>query len=301
MPTHDGTTTMVGNEGNGYAKIFKYNLDEPIPYSSTVEEFAYTGIKQVYNAPKSGNYMLEVWGAQGGSAAQSGYTTITGAYGGYSKGTIHLNKGDKLYVYVGGAGAVNSVDQGSVQTGGFNGGGVNSRDQWGIGATGGGATHIAKVPGVLSKLSNDIDSIIIVAGGGGAGGIETAGSGRKSYGGNGGGYIGNSASTPNCPDSPGVGGTQTTGAGFGQGSIYGGGWYGSAGGGFYGGINGCGGGGGSGYIGNTLLTDKAMYCYNCSQSDEESTKTISVTCAQEQPTENCAKIGNGHAKISFID
>ena len=60
------------------------------------------------------------------------------------------------------------------------------------------------------------------------------------------------------------------------------------------------GAGGSGYIGNSLLTDKTMYCYNCTESSEESTKTVSTTCAEETPTENCAKKGNGYARITYI-
>lgn len=77
---------------------------------------------------------------------------------------------------------------------------------------------------------------------------------------------------------------------------------GGGGGGLYGGSTGFGhsGGGGSGYIGNSLLTNKAMYCYNCEESSEESTKTISTTCAEETPTSNCAKIGNGYARITYI-
>lgn len=74
------------------------------------------------------------------------------------------------------------------------------------------------------------------------------------------------------------------------------------GGGFYGGGASAhnGSGGGSGYIGNSLLTNKAMYCYNCEESTEESTKTISTTCAEETPTSNCAKKGNGYARITYI-
>ena len=60
-------------------------------------------------------------------------------------------------------------------------------------------------------------------------------------------------------------------------------------------------GGGSGYIGNLLLTNKSMYCYNCAESTEESTKTISTTCVNSTPTENCAKSGNGYARISLIN
>ncbi len=55
-----------------------------------------------------------------------------------------------------------------------------------------------------------------------------------------------------------------------------------------------------GYIGNPLLTDKSMYCYNCTQSTEESTKTVSGTCSSLLALENCAKEGNGYARISFV-
>jgi len=74
------------------------------------------------------------------------------------------------------------------------------------------------------------------------------------------------------------------------------------GGGLYGGICGFfnGSGGGSGYIASSSLTNKSMYCYSCTESNEESTKTISTTCAEETPTENCAKISNGYAKITWL-
>ena len=58
--------------------------------------------------------------------------------------------------------------------------------------------------------------------------------------------------------------------------------------------------GSSGCIGNPSLTDKHMTCYNCETSNEESTKTISNTCASETPTTDCSKIGNGYARITYI-
>lgn len=51
---------------------------------------------------------------------------------------------------------------------------------------------------------------------------------------------------------------------------------------------------------NTLLTKKVMYCYNCQESSEESTKTISTTCTSATPTSACAKSGNGYARITLI-
>ena len=44
-----------------------------------------------------------------------------------------------------------------------------------------------------------------------------------------------------------------------------------------------------------------MYCYNCTESSEESTKTVTTTCNEETPTENCAKKGNGYARITLIE
>jgi len=43
-----------------------------------------------------------------------------------------------------------------------------------------------------------------------------------------------------------------------------------------------------------------MYCYNCQESSEISTKTISTTCVNSTPKENCAKSGNGYARITLI-
>ena len=58
------------------------------------------GSVQTFTVPVTGNYDLQVWGASGGNSS-SGYL---GGNGGYSKGTISLNKDDVLYIYVGGKG-----------------------------------------------------------------------------------------------------------------------------------------------------------------------------------------------------
>ena len=60
------------------------------------------------------------------------------------------------------------------------------------------------------------------------------------------------------------------------------------------------GSGGSGYIGNPLLTDKGMYGYNVTETNEESTKTISTTNISTLPVENYAKAGNGYARIQYL-
>ena len=59
-----------------------------------------------------------------------------------------------------------------------------------------------------------------------------------------------------------------------------------------------GGGGGSGYIGNSLLFNKYMYCYNCTTSLDISTKIYSTGNVFSSPISNYAKSGDGAAIIT---
>ena len=259
-------------------------------------DFDYTGAEQTFTAPVSGTYKLETWGAQGGSGNNE-----PGGYGGYSEGIVTLMQDDSLFINVGSSDLRNCLDteRGKCK-GGYNGGGNSwyaNYEKWG---GGGGATHIATKTGLLSTLENYKTNILIVSGGGGGHYIDDVS-------GNAGGYIGGSSSE-RIGFITATGGTQTEGGGgsfpgtFGTGGGCDGNNCSGGGGGFYGGggTNAISGGGGSGYIGNSLLTNKAMYCYNCEESSEESTKTISTTCAEETPTVNCAKKGNGYARITYI-
>lgn len=75
------------------------------------------------------------------------------------------------------------------------------------------------------------------------------------------------------------------------------------GGGYYGGEKGgslLSGGAGSGYIGNSLVSNKKMVGYNVPTSSAESTKTESVSQASATPTPNVPKIGNGFARVKFV-
>ena len=272
--------------------------------------FNYSGEEQTFTIPVTGTYKLETWGAQGGS-----YSTYLGGYGAYSTGVINLEKGTIIYVNIGGEGNT-SLGLNAISTGGYNGGGnghssYNNSNSFGSG--GGGATHIALKSGLLGTLENDKSDILIVSGGGGGVYVD-----MNSYpnfslltAGHAGGYVGNTGVSRKTSDTiilSANGGNQTSGFSFGIGESCdsadkdshqiekaGGG------GGFYGGLNNFyTAGGGSGYIGNSFLTSKVMYCYNCKESSEEDTKTISTTCTSETPTENCAKKGNGYAKITLI-
>lgn len=276
-------------EGYGYAIISKVDYEIDIP------EFNYTGGMQTYRVPQTGKYKLEVWGAQGGA----------GGSGGYSYGEIDLVKDQILYVYVGGQGTYSTFSA-AAGAGGFNGGGAGGRasSDWAGGAGGGGATHIATEPGLLSELSNKIDSILIVAGGGG-GGYIGLGLGDGNYGGSGGGFKGSTGIGVKS-----YGGSQTSGYAFGQGApglnlYYG---NGGSGGGFYGGFTDqeaggerTGGSGGSGYIGNPNLTNKGMYCNSCEESSNTSTRTTKTNSQQSDPTSLSPKLGHGYAKITFIE
>ena len=310
--TSQSLKNITGKSISCKLKIKKISRTEKKVYNGPTEwMFDYTGGEQVFTSPITGSYKLEVWGAQGGSLS----TTYYGGYGGYSSGKINIKNSEKIYINIGGQGSDYSLDK--LAPGGYNGGGYGGvpnttySDRQG-GCGGGGATHIAITSGLLSSFENKKEGILIVAGGGGGGAsADIMGSDGGGYKGNDGGY------SSLFPTYHGTGGTQTIGGfdftinsnygTFGQGSgfsdnvKYGGN---GGGGGFYGGggtnRGHSGGGGGSGYIGNSLLTEKAMYCYNCQESSEESTKTISTTCTSATPTANCAKQGNGYAKITLI-
>jgi len=306
---HSYKTKEISNEGkiennyviNSTTEIVESSSSDLCPIDidlSKVYSYDYTGGEQTFIAPIAGYYKLEIWGAQGGAS------TGSGGYGGYSTGEVYLSENEVLYIYIGGKGATNSA--------GYNGGGSASYSAGG----GGGATHIATKLGLLSTLSSSVSSVLIVSGGGG---------GSASYGSYSGGSAGGYAGLSGLGNA-GKGGSQTSGGsgaktGTGSTSTAGGdGQFGAGGSGgtesqfsnasggggagFYGGGGGFardgGGGGGSGYIGNSLLTNKVMYCYNCTASSETSTKTVSTTCVSSTATSNCAKQGNGYAKISYV-
>ena len=284
-----------------YKKLEEYTA------SLSVIDYDYTGDEQAYVVPEDGVYTLETWGASGGDVDSSN----KGGYGGYSIGKVSLNKGDILYINVGGSGNTTTAFD-KIAEGGYNGGGdaINTNHDCisYLSGSGGGATHIATKSGLLSTLSDSLDSILIVSGGGG--GSNNCGYGNYGSGGSGGGVNGVSADSSGGSNTYGLGATQETFGcdnrggkcgSFGQGYSGTKSQYSTGGGsGLYGGGAGriSGSGGGSGYIGNAKLTDKTMYCYNCKESDDESTKTISTTNVSSDATENNAKIGNGHVRIT---
>ena len=282
-----------------------------------VTNFDYTGGEQTYQTSCKGKYKLETWGAQGATDT----TKYHGGYGGYSKGLIQFDNKKDLYIYVGGKGQnINNMKETGIKYGYPNGGAVKSDGKGSSGyeivySSGGGSSHILDVSKQLSELVNNKELIYMVSGGGG-GACDWWNAGDD--GGSGGGTSG-SATSKNHDNVNSTGGSQVSGGsrggavddsiligvfGIGGGATtpkYADMPSGGGGGGFYGGGASWGGSGagGSGYIGNPSLTDKVMYCYNCEESTEVSTKTISTTCTSATPTINCAKRGNGYARITI--
>ena len=314
--TLKANTDVIVNTGNIYplatfkieagtedGYITNYLVDDNEYVPTNVYNYSYTGKEDFFLVPVTGDYTIEAWGAQGGQSYGNGAYREVGGYGAYSTGKIHLEKRQILYINIGGQGeqAMYNVDA----KGGYNGGGNAAHDHSNEGSNGesagggGGASHIAFTSGLLSELESKKDQVIMVAAGGGgsawymgghAGGIE-------------------SKSTSYTPTNV---ATQTSGYAFGIGQSAG--TYTSstksydgvagAGGGWYGGytqdVNGRASGiGGSSYIGYANLTDKAMYCYNCTTSDEESTKTITVNTSSADPISNKPKQGNGYVSIKL--
>ena len=330
----DDANATVKIKGNKYIKnntgevdIIVTNVDSKTTYKINYKKvtpeseynFDYTGSEQEFITPVTGNYKLETWGAQGGNATND----YIGGYGGYSIGTLRLKNKRKIYVNVGGLGKSNGYK--SELNGGYNGGGKilannNTNHQYG---SGGGATHIATVSGLLSTLENAKESILIVSGAGGGGRYQQNYDASCGNGGAGGGIKGVTGEQKGSNITYATGGTQDEGGQiiYKSGTTledainiyklkYAKGLFGTAGtttacssggGGYYGGAGTISaGGGGSGYIGNSLLIDKVMYCYNCEESNEEGTKTVSTTNVSEEPISEYAKQGNGYAKITPV-
>ena len=266
------STTLTANT----ATTLNVSCSKEYEYKGTPNyTYAYSGGEQTFTTSANAEYLLEVWGAQGGGTS---YTP--GGRGGYSYSLITFNSSQALHVYVGGSGSTYASNLlTNITEGGYNGGGgVKYNEgfgeldghQWN--ATGGGATHIATTSGLLNTLSSKTASVLIVAGGGG-GAVEWHHDNllhQYATGGAGGGLEGITGN--NTDHIPGTGGTQssggTTGGIFGHGGVVstcmqgssggGGGWYGGG-----GAQDNAGGGGGSGYLksglkGETIAGNKSV-------------------------------------------
>ena len=156
MPTQDLETTMTGNTGNGYGIIQYIDDTKVVPdlaiYDNKVYDFDYDDYSNDYaefEVPQNGYYTIELWGS-------SSYPTS--GKGAYTKGDIFLEKGTKLYIYLGG-------------NYGYNGGG-SARNKT---VFGGGATDVRIADGTWNNEVGLRSRIMVAAGGGSYGRVNGAG------------------------------------------------------------------------------------------------------------------------------
>ena len=172
-------------------------------------DFNYIGEYEEWIAPETGLYRLETWGAQGNDPKKN---RSYGGKGAYAAGSIYLEQGDTLYIYVGEHRSDRAASWNSGSTGGStveagNGGGAN-------GYGGGGATDIRLKPNATNTVWNDVTSLrsrIMVAGGGG-GATDYSYPANGGYGGELIGGTGINGKNPSYSTNiPPTGGTQNTG------------------------------------------------------------------------------------------
>lgn len=147
-----GTAMVYGVDADGNeSNILKVSVDNGYAYNGI---FPYASSVRTKTIQKSGYYLIQTWGGEGGTH-NSAYAH--GGYGGYSIGKVYLNEGDTVYVYTGGAGsAYDTTTYDSQGGGGTNGGGAAGYR----GGGGGGATDV--------RINNDsLYARVLVAGGGG--------------------------------------------------------------------------------------------------------------------------------------
>lgn len=266
--------------------------------SNTNMNFSYTGSVQTATLDP-GKYILECWGAQGGS-----YSSYSGGAGGYSIGTITLSQRTNLYIYVGGQPATQTST--GATSGGFNGGGAGCSRTYNYstyGQGGGGASDI--------RIGQDsFYARVIVAGGGGGSSSEDSFTTKYGGGISGGSSVSGYGATQTSAGTNGLfgqgGAATTSGTNYNYGS-------GGGGGGFYGGgacssysdstnyrtYN----GGGSGYVyTSNTASNYPSGCLLNSSYYLTNAQTISGNQNFQSPTGDTetGHVGNGYVKITKL-
>lgn len=268
-----------------------------INYSGSVREFTVT---------EKGRYLLEAYGASGGTRDNKANYGL----GGYSSVIVELDPAvtPKLYVYVGGQGGDVEGHSGHSDrygAGGWNGGasgGKGSQNpstgtKWNGSGGGGGATHIATTAIGNITATNNLhtgdgvtpkDGLLLVAGGGGG---RSGNDGRAGSGGGETGGLGKTHNNANFFSAANAwkNGSSSMGAAGAQGAD-GLGWSGE----------GAGGGGGGFIGGNTLTTIPTAEKMDCGGCGGSGWVTPSGTKGKTVMAGNPTK-GNGRVVISFLD
>ena len=163
------------SKGNPNYYVIDNKLKFEYPCKSTSDCTPY-----IINLPR-GDYVFEIVGASGGDYAG---TNMAGL-GGYSSGLYRVYWPSTLYLYIGGQGMMGALETGKKSgnsESGYNGGGK----AYGECGTGGGATDLRTIGGIINS-NKSINSRLLVAGGGGGSRQHL---GKNAKGGNGGGKQG---------------------------------------------------------------------------------------------------------------
>ena len=303
----DGNNSEIepknGLDGHATITFYGDKLKENIEYSKT--EYNYTGNYQEYEVKETGYHKIQCWGADGGNSTTNGKTGALGGKGGYTSGIIYLEKGEKIYIYVGGHGVDAVAKKDSLN--GYNGGGLGTWDHGDDEAAGagGGATDIRLVANEWNNFESLKSRIMVAAGGGGAT--------NRTAGGAGGGLEGLTNRKRSQP------GTQISGYQFGIGQD----GYGTgksngvagSGGGYYGGTtsdysdNAEAGAGGSSYVSgyegcNAISKDSTSEnIIHTGQSIHYSNKKFinGIILDGKNSKLSSKNINNGYARIAFLD
>ena len=186
------TGTITVTEPNAGTTTYTINVVKEGAPAVTEYSYGYTGGYQVFTAPATGFYQIELWGAQGGNSVGNNSRTCSynrgkaygsgcGGFGAYTSGVIRLNKDDVLYIYVGQRGL--DAKAGNNRAGGWNGGGSSTYDHSDNEASGsgGGATDVRLVATSAKTTWNEFASlksrIMVAAGGGGGSDVYVGGNG----------------------------------------------------------------------------------------------------------------------------
>lgn len=134
-----------------------YAIYEDLVTDNGSEIFQYSGEQKTYVIPHDGYYRLECYGGSGESSGEA-----SGGLGGYVQAVRKFNKGDIVYVNVGGTGASSRFNGGGKGGKTSNNGGTVKGGILATGGNGGGASDI-RFGG-----SNSSNRILVAGGGGGA-------------------------------------------------------------------------------------------------------------------------------------
>lgn len=126
MKTGRNTVTVTVSREGVEDTVYTIYVQKGENEGEEVYDFPYTGDYQVFVAPRTGLYKFEGWGARGGYARINGRQGGTVGLGGYTSGTIKLQEGDTIYIYVGQQGTDSVVKKNAAQA-------WNGRWTWNLG------------------------------------------------------------------------------------------------------------------------------------------------------------------------